>query len=124
MTGIIVDPRLVQMVSALSGHGKVFEMLMLVCFGASWPVSLAKTIKAKTVQGVSPIFYTFIFVGYLSGTLFKIFFNYDVVLYFYIFNTLMVFLQLILFCYYTSQTKITVSRPVGKEQQHHVQETR
>jgi hypothetical protein len=48
-----------------------FEAAMLVCFGASWPVSILKTWRARTVRGKSLIFLLLILVGYISGILAK-----------------------------------------------------
>ena len=32
---------------------QVFEMIMLICFGASWPFALLKTIRVKNPAGKS-----------------------------------------------------------------------
>ena len=45
---------------------------MLVCFGASWPMSLLKTIRVKNPTGKSVIFMYLILIGYFSGILNKI----------------------------------------------------
>ena len=37
-----------------------FELLMVLCFGISWPISIAKTLKTKCVSGKSPLFIIFI----------------------------------------------------------------
>ena len=34
----------------------IFEAIMMVCFGASWPVSIWKTVKVKNPIGKSVIF--------------------------------------------------------------------
>ena len=33
-----------------------FEATMLICFGVSWPVSIAKALRTKEVAGKSPWF--------------------------------------------------------------------
>lgn len=40
----------------------VLEMLMVVCFGISWPLNIRKLIKSKTAKGTSVLFY------FLSGS--------------------------------------------------------
>jgi len=52
-------------------HTYIFEALMLICFGVSWPVSIAKTLRTRFVRGKSPLFMILIIVGYLSGMLHK-----------------------------------------------------
>ena len=46
---------------------EVFELIMLICFGFSWPISVYKSIKSKSTQGKSVIFILAIIVGYLAG---------------------------------------------------------
>ena len=41
------------------------EMLMVLCFGVSWPMNIIKAWKARTTKGISLFFYTFILAGYL-----------------------------------------------------------
>lgn len=45
----------------------VLEMLMVVCFGISWPLNISKLLKSKTAKGTSVLFYFFIWIGYLFG---------------------------------------------------------
>lgn len=52
-------------------HTSCFESLMLVCFGASWPFSIAKTLRTRCVRGKSAIFLALIVVGYASGIVAK-----------------------------------------------------
>ena len=35
---------------------ELFEIIMILCFGFSWPISIIKTLKAKTAAGKSPLF--------------------------------------------------------------------
>ena len=44
-----------------------FELLMIVCFGVSWPINIIKAWKARTTKGSSVQFYFLILVGYLFG---------------------------------------------------------
>lgn len=68
----------------------VFEVLMLLCFGAAWPFSIYKSLKSKTNNGKSIIFLFVVMIGYLSGILHKIFYSYDPVIYLYALNFIMV----------------------------------
>lgn len=45
----------------------IFETLMLVCFGFSWPLNVIKAYKAKTAKGTSLAFILLIITGYLAG---------------------------------------------------------
>jgi urea transporter len=44
-----------------------FEAVMLLCFGISWPASILRTYRAKSVAGKSLLFLSLIFTGYLAG---------------------------------------------------------
>jgi hypothetical protein len=68
----------------------VFEIAMLVCFGAAWPVSIYKSLKTRAVAGKSLFFLVIVLVGYLAGILHKIVFHYDLVVFLYGLNALMV----------------------------------
>lgn len=48
-------------------YAEVFEAVMLVCFGCSWPVLIAKTLRVRKVHGQSPVFLLLVLIGYLSG---------------------------------------------------------
>jgi len=49
-----------------------FEGIMLVCFGAAWPVSIYKSYTSRTNQGKSVYFLLVILLGYVSGIIFQI----------------------------------------------------
>ena len=68
----------------------IFEITMLVCFGAAWPVSIYKSLKTRSVAGKSLPFLVIIFVGYIAGILHKIVYRYDLVIYLYALNAIMV----------------------------------
>ena len=53
-------------------HTYVFEVLMLVCFGASWPISIAKAWRTKFVRGKSLGFMSLVLLGYISGIVHKV----------------------------------------------------
>ena len=44
---------------------QVFEMIMLICFGLSWPFNIAKSLRSRTAKGKSLWFEVCIIVGYL-----------------------------------------------------------
>jgi len=75
----------------------VFEIVMLVCFGAAWPVSIYKSVKTRQVAGKSLPFLVIIVVGYIAGILHKIFFHFDLVIYLYILNAVMVSIDIALY---------------------------
>jgi uncharacterized membrane protein YbjE (DUF340 family) len=75
----------------------VFEIGMLVCFGAAWPVSIWKSLKTRQVAGKSLPFLVIVLVGYAAGILHKIVFRFDPVIYLYILNALMVTIDIILY---------------------------
>lgn len=78
----------------------IYEGLMLVCFGASWPFAVAKTYKTKNVKGKSVLFLSLVILGYIFGIIHKIMYSFDFVIFLYIFNGLLVFLDLILYFKY------------------------
>ena len=51
---------------------EIFEIVMLVTFGASWPLNVMKSYKARTTKGKSLPFLLLIFIGYAAGILSKL----------------------------------------------------
>lgn len=51
----------------------VFEIVMVLCFGASWPFNIIRAYKARTAKGTSLQFTLLIGIGYVGGILSKIF---------------------------------------------------
>ena len=78
----------------------IYEVIMLLCFGASWPFSVIKTYKSKSAEGKSSLFLILILIGYSSGIINKIIYNPDIVTALYAFNASMVLLELILYYKY------------------------
>ncbi len=68
----------------------VFEAIMLLCFGAAWPFSIYKSYKSKSIKGKSLFFLIIVLIGYISGIMHKLLYNYDQVIYLYLLNTIMV----------------------------------
>ena len=50
----------------------MWEGLMLICFGVSWPPAIIKTLRVKNPAGKSFIFMMLVLTGYLSGIIGKI----------------------------------------------------
>ena len=45
----------------------ILELIMIVAFGASWPLNVLKSYKARTAKGKSLAFLLLIFAGYVAG---------------------------------------------------------
>ena len=46
---------------------EMLEIVMIVSFGASWPLNVIKSYKARTAKGKSLAFLCLIFFGYIAG---------------------------------------------------------
>lgn len=46
---------------------ELLEIIMIVCFGASWPMNVIKSWRSGTAKGKSLAFLCLIFVGYIAG---------------------------------------------------------
>lgn len=75
----------------------IFEIIMLLCFGAAWPFSIYKSWKARRTAGKSIIFLFIVEVGYISGMIHKILHSFDGVFYLYLANFIMVFIDIVLY---------------------------
>lgn len=75
---------------------------MLICFGLSWPISIAKSLRTKVVSGKSPLFLGIICIGYLSGILHKALYCFDWIIVLYTINLFMVAVDLALYFRYAS----------------------
>lgn len=51
---------------------ELFEILMIVSFGASWPMNVIKSYKARTAKGKSVGFLCLILIGYIAGIISKL----------------------------------------------------
>jgi hypothetical protein len=88
----------------------VFEVLMLICFGASWPISIEKTIRTKRVDGKSPIFMIVVCLGYVSGIAHKLVFSFDWVIALYVVNLALVMADCILYFRYRSRPALVARK--------------
>ena len=78
--------------------GSIFETVMLVCFGLSWPLNVIKAYKARTAKGTSLPFLILIITGYLGGITAKLItghINYVLIVYF--INLAIVLLNLVVY---------------------------
>lgn len=84
---------------------EILEIAMIVSFGASWPMNVIKSYKARTAKGKSIAFLYLIFFGYIAGIASK-FVNGEYmshigqkwyVLFFYFLNLIMVVADLLLY---------------------------
>jgi len=77
-----------------------YEILMLVCFGASWPVAVLKTYQTKSIKGKSFLFLVLILLGYIFGVIYKITTDFDYVIWLYIANGVLVLADMTLWFMY------------------------
>ena len=85
---------------------QICEMIMLLCFGISWPISVYKSIKSKSTKGKSVVFIMAIIVGYCAGIMGKVLnnqINYTLALY--CMNLCIVSFDLALYFYNKSREK-------------------
>lgn len=75
----------------------IYEIIMLICFGAAWPFSIYKSLKSKSTKGKSSLFMIVLIIGYVFGILNKLLVKCDYVIYLYIIDAVMVGIDLILF---------------------------
>ena len=83
----------------------IFEVIMLTCFGISWPFAIVKTIRAKNPAGKSYSFAVLIIIGYVAGCCHKIFYHWDWVFFQYLALLLLVTTDTLLCLYYARRLK-------------------
>lgn len=91
----------------------ILESLMIIFFGLSWPANIIKSYKARTARGKSILFLFFVLIGYCFGISAKIYsqtVNYVCI--FYIINSVMVFIDIIL--YFRNSALDRLSQPALK----------
>ena len=84
---------------------EILEIIMIVSFGASWPMNVMKSYKARTTKGKSLAFLCLIEFGYVAGIIGKLvnesymasFSSKWYVLFFYVLNLVMVSTDLVLY---------------------------
>ena len=76
----------------------LLETVMLVCFGVSWPISVVGNYRSRTAKGMNPSFTVLIMAGYIAGIAAKIISgNFSMVLLAYIFNLILVSVNLLIY---------------------------
>ncbi|MBO4432195.1 MAG: hypothetical protein J5852_01555 [Clostridia bacterium] len=84
---------------------EIFEVIMIVSFGVSWPMNVMKSYRSRTAKGKSLAFLLLIFFGYIAGIISKIINESYMaqistkwyVLFFYVLNLIMVGIDLALY---------------------------
>jgi len=84
---------------------ELLEILMVLSFGASWPMNVMKAYRARTAKGTSVAFLCLILFGYIAGITSKLvntaymasFSQKWYVLVFYVINFIMVFANLLIY---------------------------
>lgn len=76
---------------------ELFEAIMLICFGVSWPVSVYKSWTSKSVKGKSLLFLCLIDTGYVVGLIGKILYNPSYVIVVYCINLIFVTTDIVLY---------------------------
>ncbi len=89
----------------------IFEVIMLICFGISWPVSIAKAVRTKVVTGKSPLFMAVVCLGYVSGVVHKALFSFDWVIALYAMNMVLVAVDLTLYFRYLPRQGVLAAEP-------------
>ncbi len=93
--------------------GQFLEALMVICFGISWPVSIIKSIRSKTVKGKSLVFILFVLVGYAFGIASKLVSG--AITYVFIFYVLNFFMVAFDICLYFRNAKLDRLRDSGAQ---------
>ena len=78
--------------------GSIFESVMLICFGLSWPLNVIKAYKARTAKGTSLPFILLIIIGYVAGITAKVItgqINYVLIVY--LLNLMIVSLNIVVY---------------------------
>lgn len=86
-----------------------FEAVMLVCFGAAWPVSIYKSLQSESTAGKSVLFLYIVEVGYISGIIYKLTANLDAVVFLYVLNAIMVAVDILLYYRNASRAKLAAA---------------
>jgi predicted N-acetyltransferase YhbS len=91
---------------------RIFETMMLLCWGAAWPSSIAKMLRTKQAAGKSRLFLVIILMGYVAGMGFKLTGAFDGVFYLYLLNFVMVSIDLALVLKYRrKELRMMTARP-------------
>ena len=90
---------------------RILEFAMLFCFGFSWPFAIAKTVRAKRVDGKSPLFEIIVIVGYLFGIASHLISDRSWVIWVYLADTALVATDLALYFHYARRSRRSATLP-------------
>lgn len=98
----------------------LLEALTIFCFGLSWPISIRKSLIARTAKGKSLFFEVFLLIGYTCGIIRKIIqlnagagdFLFFLSFFFYVLNFIMISIDVML---YFRNTKLDREREENKQ---------
>ena len=77
---------------------EIFEALMIISFGVSWPINVIKGYRSRTAKGKSILFNYLILFGYFCGVTSKIIsHSFNLAFYFYFPNIIMVITDIIIY---------------------------
>ena len=101
---------------------EIFDTIMIICFGISWPISVYKSIKSRSTQGKSVVFILAIIVGYIAGITSRVidYFNgkpFGLSFYFCIINIVVVSIDLVLFFVNRKYEKKVAAEKAEKEKE-------
>jgi hypothetical protein len=74
-----------------------YEAVMLLCFGASWPISILRSYTARSNAGKSFWFLAVVLAGYSAGILHKYYYDLDAVIWLYIINAALVLVDIAIY---------------------------
>ena len=76
----------------------IFETLMIISFGISWPVNVSKAVRSRSTKGKSIMFDYFILAGYICGLISKFMTHtFNLAFWFYFPNIIMVITDIIVY---------------------------
>lgn len=77
---------------------ELFETIMILCFGISWPISIVRSYRSRSTKGKSLMFMCFIAFGYVCGIVSKcISGTFNLAFWFYFPNIIMVSTDIFLY---------------------------
>ncbi len=100
---------------------EIFEIVMVLSFGVSWPFSVVRSYRSKSTKGKSPVFLCCIIFGYIAGIVSKLlngpymasFSQKWYVLIFYVINLLMVSADLCI--YFANRRRERIGDPPAEQ---------
>ena len=94
---------------------RLLEFAMLFCFGFSWPFAIAKTFRAKRVDGKSPAFEIIVIVSYVFGIASHLISDRSWVVWVYLADIMLVATDLTLYFHYYLKNRTVISSTGGPQ---------